>query len=77
MQAKLETEVSKFMSYVLRHAPEAAGLTLDAEGWVPFDAFEKALSAVADVPGAAEVAVRTVPELRKHCLSLLERLRQD
>jgi serine/threonine-protein kinase HipA len=39
------------------------------------DAFEKALTAVADVQGAEEVAARTVPELRKHCLSILERLR--
>jgi putative RNA 2'-phosphotransferase len=34
--AKLQTEISKFMSYVLRHAPQDAGLTLDAEGWVAF-----------------------------------------
>jgi putative RNA 2'-phosphotransferase len=52
METKLETEVSKFMSYVLRHAPEAAGLTLDAEGWVPFDAFEKALMSRYDVSRA-------------------------
>lgn len=49
MQAKLETEVSKFMSYVLRHAPEAASLTLDAEGWVSFDDFEKAVTSKYDV----------------------------
>lgn len=49
MEAKLETEVSKFMSYVLRHAPEAAGLTLDAEGWVSFDVFEKAVTSKYDV----------------------------
>jgi putative RNA 2'-phosphotransferase len=52
METKLETEVSKFMSYVLRHAPEAAGLTLDAEGWVPFDVFEKALMSRYDVSRA-------------------------
>ncbi|MBB3351834.1 putative RNA 2'-phosphotransferase [Rhizobium sp. BK049] len=44
LKAKLETEVSKFMSYVLRHAPDAAGLTLDAEGWVSFDDLEKVLT---------------------------------
>ncbi|MFF0949802.1 RNA 2'-phosphotransferase [Rhizobium leguminosarum] len=44
MKAKLETEVSKYMSYVLRHAPDAAGLTLDSEGWVSFDELEKALA---------------------------------
>ncbi len=32
MNSKL-TETSKFLSYVLRHAPEAIGLTLDSEGW--------------------------------------------
>ena len=49
VEAKLETEVSKFMSYVLRHAPEAAGLTLDAEGWVSFNIFEKAVTSKFDV----------------------------
>jgi putative RNA 2'-phosphotransferase len=28
---------SKFMSLVLRHQPEAIGLSLDAEGWAPID----------------------------------------
>jgi putative RNA 2'-phosphotransferase len=28
------TEKSKFLSYILRHAPESAGLALDAQGWV-------------------------------------------
>jgi len=32
------TEVSKFLSYVLRHKPEAIGLTLDSEGWANIDA---------------------------------------
>ena len=32
------TEVSKFLSYVLRHKPEAIGLTLDTEGWANIDA---------------------------------------
>ena len=27
------TEVSKFLSYVLRHEPESIGLSLDREGW--------------------------------------------
>jgi len=31
-------EASKFLSYVLRHQPEAIGLTLDAEGWADVDA---------------------------------------
>ena len=31
------TEVSKFLSYVLRHQPQAIGLSLDHEGWASID----------------------------------------
>jgi putative RNA 2'-phosphotransferase len=31
-------EVSRFLSYVLRHKPEAIGLTLDGDGWASIDA---------------------------------------
>jgi putative RNA 2'-phosphotransferase len=31
--SKQLSEVSKFLSYVLRHRPDAIGITLDAEGW--------------------------------------------
>lgn len=31
--SKQLTEASKFLSYVLRHQPEAIGITLDLEGW--------------------------------------------
>jgi len=31
------TEISKFLSFVLRHQPEAIGLTLEREGWVSID----------------------------------------
>ncbi|WP_140920958.1 RNA 2'-phosphotransferase [Limnobaculum xujianqingii] len=34
---KQHAEVSKFLSYVLRHQPEAIGLTLDSEGWADID----------------------------------------
>jgi len=30
---KNNTDISKFLSYVLRHQPEAVGLTLDKNGW--------------------------------------------
>ncbi|AYG66397.1 MULTISPECIES: RNA 2'-phosphotransferase [unclassified Rhizobium] len=43
VSTKLQTEVSKFMSYVLRHAPHEAGLVLDSEGWVPFNDLRKAV----------------------------------
>ena len=38
------TEISKFLSFVLRHKPQAIGITLDAEGWV---AVEELLAAAA------------------------------
>ncbi len=31
--SKQYTDISKFLSYVLRHEPQAIGLTLDQEGW--------------------------------------------
>ena len=33
-----DTQISKFMSLVLRHAPQDAGLSLDENGWADFDA---------------------------------------
>jgi putative RNA 2'-phosphotransferase len=35
--SKQQAEISKFLSYVLRHQPEAIGVTLDAEGWTEID----------------------------------------
>ena len=37
MNADRETKMSKFLSYVLRHAPESIDLSLDATGWVGVD----------------------------------------
>lgn len=34
--AASDTEVSKFLSYVLRHAPQELGLSLDAKGWTGY-----------------------------------------
>jgi len=31
------TDLSKFLSYVLRHKPESIGLTLDSEGWADIE----------------------------------------
>ena len=31
-----DTEISKFLSYVLRHAPQEIGLDLDSEGWTDY-----------------------------------------
>ncbi|HLL42933.1 MAG TPA: RNA 2'-phosphotransferase, partial [Segetibacter sp.] len=33
LSTKQLTSISKFISLVLRHKPEAIGLTLDANGW--------------------------------------------
>lgn len=38
MSSKTLTETSKFLSYVLRHAPESIDLQLDSEGWGDVDA---------------------------------------
>jgi putative RNA 2'-phosphotransferase len=38
MNESRATRVSKFLALVLRHRPEAAGVTLDPEGWVSIDA---------------------------------------
>jgi len=34
---KQHTETSKFLSFVLRHKPEAIGLTLDTQGWADIE----------------------------------------
>ncbi|GAA4011808.1 RNA 2'-phosphotransferase [Actimicrobium antarcticum] len=35
---KKHTAISKFLSFVLRHQPDAIGITLDLEGWTDIDA---------------------------------------
>ncbi len=37
MEERRRTRISKFLSLVLRHRPAAAGVALDAEGWVGVD----------------------------------------
>jgi putative RNA 2'-phosphotransferase len=32
-----QTQISKFLSFVLRHQPQTIGLTLDAQGWANID----------------------------------------
>jgi putative RNA 2'-phosphotransferase len=39
------TRVSRFLSYVLRHRPDAVGLSLDPGGWVSVDTLLAALAA--------------------------------
>jgi putative RNA 2'-phosphotransferase len=40
-----QTSLSKFLALVLRHRPEALGVTLSNEGWVPVDELLAALAA--------------------------------
>jgi putative RNA 2'-phosphotransferase len=37
MNSKQLNEISKFLSYVLRHEPQSIGLQLDMEGWAEID----------------------------------------
>jgi len=37
MDEKGRTDISKFLSYVLRHKPEAVGISLTTDGWVDVD----------------------------------------
>jgi len=49
----MRKEISKFLSYVLRHAPESIGLKLDANGWVPVrDLLAKAKKGASQCGGA-------------------------
>ena len=65
------SDLSRFLSYVLRHRPDAAGLTLDAAGWVDVDVLLAALAAhghaataedlrylAEDVPGKRRLELR-------------------
>lgn len=52
-----DTQISKFMSLVLRHAPQEAGLTLDQNGWADLGAL---LAAVEHKFGAAAADVARV-----------------
>ena len=42
----LFSDVSKFLSYVLRHQPDAIGISLDREGWADIDALIAATAKV-------------------------------
>jgi putative RNA 2'-phosphotransferase len=44
-----DIEVSKFMSYVLRHAPQELGLTLSSDGWADYAQFSSRLCRKLDI----------------------------
>ena len=37
MNEKRKTQISKFLSLVLRHKPETVGLALEKDGWIPVE----------------------------------------
>jgi putative RNA 2'-phosphotransferase len=47
-----DTEISKFLSYVLRHAPQELGLALDAEGWTDYSDLSRKLCEKFDIVDA-------------------------
>ncbi|MBQ5337771.1 MAG: RNA 2'-phosphotransferase, partial [Oscillospiraceae bacterium] len=58
---KQKTHTSKFISLVLRHQPDAAGITLDAHGWADVPKLLNGMAAAgypAD-PALLEEIVRT------------------
>ncbi len=63
-----DKHLSKFMSLVLRHAPEKAGLTLDSGGWASVEA----LIGGADFDVTAEDVARVVRNSDKQRFSLSE-----
>ncbi|PXX56669.1 putative RNA 2'-phosphotransferase [Pseudomonas sp. LAMO17WK12:I10] len=54
MSKKRLDDTSKFLSYVLRHEPQAIGLRLDSEGWAEVEAL---------IGGAAREGRQLTPEL--------------
>ncbi|MDI5963082.1 RNA 2'-phosphotransferase [Streptomyces sp. SL13] len=55
MDDKRHVKVSKFLSLVLRHQPSAAGVTLDAGGWVAVDDLLAGCAAAGRPCGRAEL----------------------
>lgn len=62
-------ETSKYLSYVLRHAPESIGLALDREGWIALDDL-LAAAAGAGRPLARDVVLEVVASSDKKRFTL-------
>lgn len=60
MKSSRRTQLSKFMSLVLRHQPSRFGLALDAEGYVTMEALRAAITAQ---PGWSEVSGADILEV--------------
>ena len=66
MMDKTLAKISKYLSYVLRHKPDAIGLSLDAEGWADVDE----IIAKADIPITRKQIERAVSENDKRRFAL-------
>ncbi|CAA9516286.1 MAG: RNA:NAD 2'-phosphotransferase [uncultured Sphingomonas sp.] len=64
-----DVRLSKYLSRILRHAPESAGLTLDREGWAELDAVVAA-AAARGLAGSAEDVGRVVEHNNKRRFGL-------
>lgn len=68
--AASDTEISKLMSYVLRHAPQELDLVLSADGWTDFADFSKKICAKLGVTDAD--VLRVIDENAKKRFTLAE-----
>ena len=66
-----DTTLSKFLSLVLRHAPETIGLTLDANGWIDVDELVQRANAHGKTLTVADV-LRVTAESDKKRFTLSE-----
>lgn len=64
-----QVRISKTLSYWLRHRPDEAGLTLDAQGWASVDQVLAALTA-AGLPGDIDALLTVVEQSDKQRFEL-------
>lgn len=62
--SKTHKEVSKYLSYILRHKPEAIGLKLDVNGWANIDELIKKTTEMAISRTLIEEVVKTSDKQR-------------
>lgn len=67
----MSAETSRFLSYILRHAPESIGLELDSEGWTDIDTLIAKANAAGQVIDQ-EMLLLTVRDSEKKRFTLSE-----
>ncbi len=67
----MSAETSKFLSYILRHAPESIGLELDSEGWADIETLIRNAQAAGQAIDA-EILSRTVKDSEKKRFTVSE-----